>query len=190
MNERKRRLGGAISGSLAIALLAAACTNQGTACDDLTIEDAFVRLPPGMNTAIYLTITNTGSEDTALIGASTDIVSLAELHEVVPADDGMMKMQAIEGQRIEIPAGESVELKPGGLHIMGLSLRTDLTEGQEVALTLNFDDDCSIDLTAPVKALEQPMEGTGMGASNGMGGGHEMGHGNESHSGMSGGGDG
>ena len=151
-----RRL--AVVGIFAVlALVAAACSDDddasGGSCDDIVVEGAFVRLPPAENTALYFEVTNNGSSEVALIGASTDVANMVELHEVVMQDE-VMQMQPIEGQEIPIAAGATAVLEPGGLHVMAMGLTAALEEGDEVTWTLEFSNGCTTELTAPVKAIE------------------------------------
>lgn len=85
-------------------------------------------------TGMFAEIKNTGSEELTLVAATSDVAGKVELHEV---SDG--KMRAIDGG-IKIPAGETVTLEPGGLHIMLMELTTDLLAGDEVHVTLEFSD--------------------------------------------------
>jgi copper(I)-binding protein len=128
------------------------------ACDDLEAVGAFVRLPPGDNTAVYLDLTNNGDTDTALVGASADFAETFELHEMVADDEGVMEMRPIDGQTIPLPAGETVTLEPGGLHVMALGVTTELAEGDVVPVTLEFEGGCTITVDAEVRALDMPME--------------------------------
>ena len=68
--------------------------------------------------AFYVVLKNTGTAADKLIGVKSDACGMIELHETVDKGGGMMEMQPIAGQMIEIPAGGSVELKPGGMHVM------------------------------------------------------------------------
>ena len=138
--------------------LLASCGDDGTACDNLELSDAFVRLPGGENTAMYVNITNNGDADTALVGASSDVAGMIELHEVGADDEGVMQMRAIEGQSIALPAGETVVLEPGGLHVMAMGVTRTLSEGDDVTFTLTLEDGCTIDLSAPVRAVDGGMD--------------------------------
>jgi copper(I)-binding protein len=84
----------------------------------------------------YLTITNNGSEPDRLIGGSVDFAKKFELHQM-STDQGVMKMRPVEGG-IEIKPGETVTLKPGGLHIMFVGLDKPLKQGERVPATLDF----------------------------------------------------
>ncbi len=130
------------------------------ACDAIEVTGAFVRLPPAENTAVYLELTNTGDVDTALVGASGDFAADFELHEMVDVD-GVMEMTPLDPQLIELPAGETVLLEPGGLHVMAMGLTTELVEGDMVTVDLELDGGCTITVDAPVQAVDMPMEESG-----------------------------
>jgi periplasmic copper chaperone A len=100
----------------------------------------------GDNTAAYMEIRNDGDDDIALIGASSDVGRMVEVHESKMAD-GVMRMEEVE--EIVIPAGESAQLEPGGFHVMIMNLNEDLEPGDSFSLTLHFDglDDVEIDVT-------------------------------------------
>jgi copper(I)-binding protein len=150
--------------ALVIAGLLAGCgSDEATACDDLELQDAFVRLPGGENTAMYVNITNNGETATALVGAESDVAGMIELHEVGADSEGVMQMRAIEGQRIELPAGQTVVLEPGGLHVMAMGVTRTLEVDEEVTFTLTFDDGCTLEVTAPVRAVDGGMSGMGEG---------------------------
>jgi copper(I)-binding protein len=76
----------------------------------------------------YLKITNTGTTPDRLIGGSTAIAGGLEVHEM-SMSGGTMKMRPLPNG-IEIKPGETVELKPGGLHIMFMPLKQQLQQGQ------------------------------------------------------------
>ena len=83
---------------------------------------------------------------------------MIELHEVGADDEGVMQMRAIEGQSIALPAGETVVLEPGGLHVMAMGVTRTLSEGDDVTFTLTLEDGCTIDLSAPVRAVDGGMD--------------------------------
>lgn len=85
----------------------------------------------------YLTIINSGSESDRLVGGATPAAGRVELHEMTMEND-VMKMRAL-ADGIEIPAGGTVELKPGGLHVMFLDVKAPFVEGDYVKATLNFE---------------------------------------------------
>jgi copper(I)-binding protein len=100
----------------------------------------------GVNTgAVFVTIRNEAQEPDRLIAAKGDLAAKIELHTHVQ-ENGVVRMRRLEGG-IDLPAGKTVELKPGGLHIMLIDLKTPLQEGARPALTLVFE-----------KAGELPIE--------------------------------
>jgi len=125
--------------------------------DWVQVEDAYARaVPPGQpNSAVFMSLTNTGSEDGAVTGAESDVSEVVELHTHIVGED-MMRMRKVE--RINLPAGETVTLKPGGLHVMLIGLKSTLAPGDLVGLTLIYEDDSRTDLIVPVKRIEHSMQ--------------------------------
>ncbi|WP_058554226.1 copper chaperone PCu(A)C [Thiohalocapsa sp. ML1] len=126
--------------------------------DAVRIEDPYARaVPPGQpNSAVFMVIENTGPTPVAVVAAESPAAATVELHTHRMAD-GMMQMRRIE--RIELPAGESVALAPGGLHVMLIGLTETLAPGMEVPLTLVFDDGGRAEVTAPVRHVQPMMQG-------------------------------
>jgi copper(I)-binding protein len=124
---------------LAIALLAtmAACGGE----TGIEISDAWGRPSPSVATAgaFFMTITNNGTDDDALINASSPACGTVELHESFMNDKGAMAMKPVAGGEIALPAGGSAELKQGGLHVMCINKLEDFTEDAELELTLEFE---------------------------------------------------
>lgn len=97
---------------------------------------------------VYMTIENTGDDDDALLGGSTDRAQTVEVHEMRVQDDiGIMVPH--DGPLV-IPAGESVALEPAGLHIMLIDLNDDIRLGDTFDLTLEFEQ--AGEVTIPVTA--------------------------------------
>lgn len=88
------------------------------------------------NGAVYVKVSNHGQTPDAILSASSDAAETVELHEVIN-DAGVMRMRPV--RRIEIPAGATIELKPGGYHIMLLGLRSDLRSGTTVKVKLSLE---------------------------------------------------
>lgn len=84
----------------------------------------------------YLTITNTGTEPDRLVGGTTGVAKSLELHQM-SMDNGIMKMRPVTGG-LEIKPGQTVELKPGGYHLMLVGLKRPLVEGQHFQANLTF----------------------------------------------------
>lgn len=102
----------------------------------------------GATSAIYMTIANTGASDDTLLAARADVATAVELHETTMQDD-VMKMQPVEN--IPVPAGGSVELKRGGLHIMLLGVKQELKAGDTFPAVLVFAQAGEIPITVTVQ---------------------------------------
>jgi copper(I)-binding protein len=103
----------------------------------ITVADAWIRgTVAGQNaTGAFMQITSaTGA---MLVGAASPAARVVELHEMKMAGD-MAKMSAID--KLPLPAGKVVELKPGGYHVMLMDLVAPLKEGETVPVTLTFVD--------------------------------------------------
>jgi periplasmic copper chaperone A len=122
---------------------------SGASESTLTIQDVWARSEDaGQNSAAYLQITNEGDDDDRLVAASVDLAGSTEVHEVV-SEDNVMKMQEVD--EVEVPAGETVSLEPGGYHVMMFDLSEDLTAGDQFDLVLTFDQAGEITVTAEVR---------------------------------------
>lgn len=101
------------------------------------------------NGAAYLIIRNTGTVSDRLVSAASDVAGTIELH-TVEESNGVMAMRPVEA--IDVPAGESVALMPGGFHIMLIGLNRELRAGDTVALTLEFERAGAMVVQAQVRA--------------------------------------
>lgn len=122
---------------------------------ELTIANPYVRLlPPGTkNTAAFMKISNPGSTDTQLVRAQSDICETVELHTHTKVD-GKMQMRQVEN--IPIAAGQTVSLQPGGLHVMLIGLKKDLSLKQMVTIQLIFANGQKKTIQAEVKEVQPP----------------------------------
>lgn len=98
------------------------------------ITDAWAR-PAGVgeNSAIYFHITSYNADD-ALLDAEASVAMKTELHRSIMDDEGTMSM--VHQERISLPAGQTIEFLPGGLHIMLMGLKEELRPGDEIAVRL------------------------------------------------------
>ena len=117
---------------------------------DLTITGAWARaMLPGQPTGgAYMTIGNAGKEPDRLIAVTSPAASEVEVHRMEMKGDVMI-MRPVEGG-LEIPAGASVKLEPGGLHLMFNHSAAPFKEGAEVPVTLEFERAGKVDLMLPV----------------------------------------
>ena len=138
---------------VALAALTVGSAQAQTADPAINIKDAWVRttVPGQKATGAFMKITAT--EGTRLVGASTPVAGVAEVH-VMKMDGDVMQMRALPG--LELPAGKTVELKPGGYHVMLMDLKAALPKDSTVPLTLLFKDakgvQSKIELKLPVSA--------------------------------------
>lgn len=127
--------------------------DEGDASDMDETEDAAEMDMTGPATGAFMTISNSGDAPARLVSASVDesIAGTVEVHQTTMDENDVMQMRPVEG--IDIPAGESVELAPGGYHIMLLDVQNTLTPGLVIDITLNFEDADPITVSAEVREL-------------------------------------
>jgi len=117
-------------------------------------DDAWIRATVPGQTATGMFVRLTSDQDVRLIAVSSPVAGLGEIHEMT-MDGEVMKMRAVDG--IDLPAGQTVELKPGGLHIMLLDLKEPLQEGQNVLVSLVIEKSEevleTVQMEVPVRAL-------------------------------------
>lgn len=134
-----------------IGTAAYAQTTTSAHVPDIEIKNAWVRVAvPGQSaTGAFMQIT--AKEENQLIQASSPVAAITEVHEMAIEND-IMKMRAIPA--LTLPAGRTVELKPGSYHIMLLDLKQPLAKDQQVPLTLTFKNasgvESKMDLMLPV----------------------------------------
>lgn len=157
-------------------------TNGAAEESELTVTDVWARpavdLAGSDLSAVYMQITG-GDVDDELVSASVpeDIAAVVELHETRPVSDGDMGdgdmgngdmgdamdgddagmhsgvMEMVEVPGMQIPAGETVSLQPGGLHIMLIELQQELNPGDSIEVTLTFANAGEKTVTAEVREL-------------------------------------
>ncbi len=106
----------------------------------------------------YLKITNNGTTVDRLTGGSSEASKGFEIHEM-SMDGGVMKMRELKNG-IEIAPGATVELKPGGYHIMMTNLTRPLAKGEKVKGTLTFEKAGKVDVEFAVEAIGGSPPGT------------------------------
>lgn len=122
----------------------------------LAIEQPWSRATPGGAKVAggYVRITNRGQEPDRLVGGSFALAGRVELHEMRLEGD-VMRMNPVEGG-LEIKPGETVELKPGGYHLMFMDLREPLTAGRTVKGTLTFEKAGAVPVDYAVRPAGSP----------------------------------
>jgi len=99
----------------------------------------------------YVTIMNTGAAPDRLLSVLSDIAGMAQVHEMT-MNGGVMTMREV-AQPLEIKPGGTLELKPGGYHVMFMQLAHGISEGDKVKATLVFEKAGSIDIQFAVGGL-------------------------------------
>lgn len=135
---------------LALALVAGACGDDDDAGPQVT--EAWARASAMVQNAgaLYMTIEG-GGEDTAVTGVSvpSEVAMMSMLHETAMNDEGAMSMSMVP--QIEVPAGGSVSLEPGGFHVMMMDLVETLEVGRTFDVTVSFSDGTEVTVTAEVR---------------------------------------
>jgi copper(I)-binding protein len=122
------------------------------------VQGAWARatVPGQMASGAFMRLT--APTDMRLKSVTTPVAGVAEVHEM-RLDGDVMKMKALPNG-LELPAGKTVELKPGGYHIMLMDLKQPLKKDSDIALTLVFVDSRGVQSTTELKlpvALMPPM---------------------------------
>lgn len=128
---------------------------------DITVTEAWSRASAGKARAGagFMQITNSGAEDDRLVAASAPVSPAAELHTHI-RDGDVMRMRQVEA--IDVPAGQTVTLQPGGLHIMFLPLNEPLRQGQTFDVTLTFEKAGAMSVPVTVQGAGAMSAGGGM----------------------------
>ena len=135
---------------LAIVLLWLGAQPAAAGDQDLEFADAWIRaLPPGMGmTAGFGTIRNSGAVDIEITAFSSPEFGDVNLHRT-ERSDGMSRMREVPS--LQVPANSSVELAPGGYHLMLMKPHEALQEGQPVAVEMTASDGRVFRFEVPVE---------------------------------------
>lgn len=137
---------------------------QESTCNALLVGNVWARasMMVAGNSAVFGTLANlTESEDT-LVGASTEVAEVVEIHESSVDADGVMSMNPLP-EGLNLMAGQVVTLEPGGLHIMLINLQKDLVAGETFELTLEFENAGSLTVPVMIQEMTEEMGGHNMG---------------------------
>jgi len=137
--------------------LIAAPVLAGPAAESVSANDPYVRMaPPGMTvTGSFMVLKNADNKDHKLVKAESPVAKVVELHTHTN-EGGVMKMRPVKD--IEIKAQGEAVLKPGGLHVMLIGLKQELKEGNNVPITLTFEDGSRKKIEAPVRQIQTEMK--------------------------------
>ena len=142
----------------AAALAFAGCVGEHPHSHDgegIEISNARINPPlPGQSTGVgFMRFENHGDDD-RLLAVSSPISGRIELHTHLK-EDGVMKMRRVEG--IDLPHGETVDLKPGSFHIM--LFETNAALGDDAVLTLDFEKADDLTVVAPIVMRGEMTDG-------------------------------
>ena len=141
----------------AFSLLASAALAQ------TTVKDAWVRGTVAQQMASGAFFQINSASGGKLVSASSPMAGVVEIHEM-SMDGSTMKMRALPNG-LDLPAGKTIELKPGGYHVMLMDLKAPLKAGESVELSLVVEDKDgkkeTIAVKAPVRALGADAGGHG-----------------------------
>lgn len=119
---------------------------------DITVEDAWVRLPPPVadTAAAYMTIKNNGDKDVEITDIETAVAKHPEFHAMT-MDSEMMQMKKME--QVIVPAHGGIAFTPGGNHVMLIGLTGALKTGEHIMMTLKTSDGDTIMVHAEVRDM-------------------------------------
>lgn len=141
-------------------LLATLLLAGGAALAQTSVKDAWVRGTVAQQKATGAFMRITSAQGGKLVSAQSPLAGVVEVHEMA-MDGDVMKMRAVPS--VELPAGQAVELKPGGYHVMLMDLKQQLKNGDSVPLTLIVEGKDgkreTLELKVPVKAVAASAAG-------------------------------
>jgi len=142
-----------LASSVAAAVLALSA-NSLWAQTTVKVEEPWVRGTVAQQKATGAFMRLTPEKNARLVAASSPVAGVVEIHEMAMEKD-VMKMRQIPG--LDLAAGRTMDLKPGGYHVMLMELKQQMKGGDVVPITLVFEDDAkkrfTQDIKAPVTAL-------------------------------------
>lgn len=154
-----------LGGLAAATMLFASLSNA-----QVVVSDPWVRatVPQQSGTGAFMKLTS--QTDAKLVAADSPVAEHVEVHEMA-LENNVMKMRQMES--LPLPAGQTVELKPGGYHIMFINVHNQIKVGEQVPLTLTFESADgqrnTLEVVAPVKPLSTPAGGQSHGGHNAHG---------------------
>ena len=125
---------------------------------NVTVTDAWARATVQGQKATGAFMKIIAKDNAKLVGVSSPVAGVAEIHEMKVEKD-VMKMAALP-KGLALPAGQAVALKPGSYHVMLMDLKAPLAKDSTVPVTLTFQDakgvKTDVELKVPV-GMQSPM---------------------------------
>lgn len=143
---------------LLLATLVTACL-ASTAQAQVSVKDAWVRATVAQQKVTGAFMQITSGKDTRLVEVRSNAAATVELHEM-KMDGDIMKMRAVN--ELALPAGKTVELKPGSYHIMLVDLKTQVKEGDLIPITLVIEGKDKKRENIEVNAIAKPLNQAAM----------------------------
>jgi periplasmic copper chaperone A len=147
--------------SIAAALVAAATV--APAWSQVTVNAPWVRGTVQGQKATGAFMQLKSAEGATLVAAETPVAGVVEIHEMT-MDNNVMRMRAVP--KLDLPAGQAVDLKPGGYHVMLMDLKQPLKKGDSVPIKLKFQGKDGrpqeVEVKAEVRDLAAPSGGGAM----------------------------
>jgi copper(I)-binding protein len=146
-----------LSKHLIAAALTTVCAVSAFA-QNVTVTDAWARATVQGQKATGAFMKITAKDNARLVGVSSPVAGVAEVHEM-KMDKDIMRMAALPNG-LELPAGKAVELKPGGYHVMLMDLKAPLAKDTTVPVTLMFQDAKGVKSNVELKVqvgMQAPM---------------------------------
>ncbi len=123
---------------------------ENAADGKLEFTESWAKATDGKMTGVFGDLKNVSDEDVTINGGKADFAGLIEVHETVEDGTGTSKMQEKEGG-FTIKPGDTLELRPGGDHIMFMKLNKELVPGEEVTYTITFAEGGEQEFTSVIK---------------------------------------
>lgn len=158
--------------ALCATLVALSLTSIASA-QNVDVKDAWARATVQGQKATGAFMTLTAKSNAKLVGVSSNVAGVSEVHEM-KMDNGVMTMRALK-DGLELPAGKATRLQPGGYHVMLMDLKLPLQKDTTIPLTLVFKDAKGVESKMELKV---PVSQTAPAGSAAMGG-HQ--HGDMDH---------
>ncbi|MEO9575235.1 MAG: copper chaperone PCu(A)C [Tateyamaria sp.] len=128
--------------------------------DGIMVMDPYARAasPAAKSGAAFMTLHNMSQQDDRLIAVRTDAAKRVELHTHKETGDGIMQMMEVE-DGFPVAAGEMIQLKRGGEHVMLMGLTGPLEQGADISVTLVFETAGEVEVSIPVDNERAPGAG-------------------------------
>lgn len=145
-----------VAAAIAVAPLTASAQSDSVKVGGVRIENPFARPSAGTAGAgaAYMTIRGGAAGDKLIAASAVAVAGKAELHDHIH-EGNVMRMRKVEA--IDVPAQGTVELKPGGLHVMLMSLKKPLKTGDGFDLVLTFEKAGAVTVKVPVLTMGAGM---------------------------------